>query len=351
MRSFSSSTAASSVVGHRVAQWFIARDQSTVDADVAAGDERRPVGAQERDRVARCRRRARAAPSSDPDRSPPTGVISAIRVLIGLCTSSSRPISVSMSPGDSDTTRPPRAPHATAARSHKPDHRRASRVDTSRRGRDRHRRATETASSRSAASGSSSTASIAGSNAPMWPDTDARHTAALPGPHERQERVEQPRDRDEVDAQDLAASPPSTARGPRCARASAGHRARRHAPRARRRTPVRRGRRRRVHTCRGRPRARCVPRPPRAGRASTSVSSTTSTAGASAQRARRTHRAAPHRVTTATVVNAGSLRLDLRRERARSCRVADRGALAGAGAAARRPACPSPGRGGSAKPV
>ena len=55
---------------------------------------------------------------SDPDRSPPTGVISAIHVLIGLCSSSSRPISVSMSPGESDTTRPPLAPHATAARSH-----------------------------------------------------------------------------------------------------------------------------------------------------------------------------------------------------------------------------------------
>ena len=36
--------------------------------------------------------------------------------------------------------------------------------------------------SRSLASGSSSTASVAGSNAPMWPDTDARHTAELPGP-------------------------------------------------------------------------------------------------------------------------------------------------------------------------
>ena len=39
-----------------------------------------------------------------------------------MCSSSSRPISVSISPGDSDTTRPPRAPHGDRGALAQPDH-------------------------------------------------------------------------------------------------------------------------------------------------------------------------------------------------------------------------------------
>ena len=211
--------------GHRSSGLAHRRDQPAVDLQVAAGDERRRVRAQERDRAARCRRRGPAAPCRRPTRPARTGVSSAIFSLIGWC--------VELEPTHPGVDQPGRHRHDPAA-ARAPRHRGAlAQADHPPLGQPvggpgiglGAERATRNRLLEVVRARSSSTASIAGSNSPRCPAIDEMQTATLPGHDGGRNASSSARDRDEVDAQDLAPTRPSTARGPRSGRASAACRA------------------------------------------------------------------------------------------------------------------------------